>query len=36
MAINPQFNKFVAENIGKSPEVICKQYGINPDVLKYF
>jgi hypothetical protein len=36
MAANPQFNQFVAANAEKSPEDICKDYGLNPDVLNLF
>lgn len=34
MAQNPQFRDFVARNKDKTPEQICKDYGIDPKILK--
>ena len=31
---NPQFQKFVRQNSGKSMEDVCKQYGIDPNLVR--
>ena len=31
---NPQFQKFVRQNSGKSMEEVCQKYGIDPNLVR--